>query len=136
MAYAQTQPVFSDPVRISRDRVRRTITFSESDGAVASEWVVNGLPPQFDLVEYVSTKTAGTGATIGPYDLGNASGFTLGTNAHLFTTSISAHATFQHERHAPALTLDCSSRKLYGRTKPASGTNNVYDTKLVIDYAS
>ncbi len=133
MPYAQTDPEFGPITLIGDRKYRRTISFTETDVGVADEWVVKDLPRHFDLVSYKATKTAGTAATIGPVELGDALLFVVNTQAHLATSTKAPHATHINDQTVLAVILPVLAT-LVGRTTPDAGTDNDVSTELVIEF--
>ena len=118
-------------VPAGRGAYRQTITIAETDAASASEWEVSGLPQSCVLVSIKGQLTAGTGTTIGPYELGAATGWSSNTMDDLGTSSIAA-AAFMADQTALILPIG-SGGSLYGRSKVDAAADNSITTQLVLE---
>ena len=130
---AQSTPVAGAIISMGRGVYRRTYTFTETSLENTHEWVISGLPQHFNVVSYKATKSAGTAATIGPLELGRALSFTLNTNEHIATSTLTAHATHQNDQTVLLCDVQAGLR-LVGRTRPASHTDNTVATEIVIEF--
>lgn len=135
MAYAATVRV--NPAGYDRGRPMFTVTVTEVEASSTSEWSTASavddsgrsvtLPREFTIVRQKVDKTAGTAATVAPV-LAKATGITAaGPNS--LSTQTAAASIDDAARYACRLT---SSRILYGRNTPNTGSDNSITTEILI----
>lgn len=125
MAYSFTVSSVTKTRVAGRNYYRFTV--AETECAAASEFNVTGLPTYGRIVKYVATKTSGAGATIAPRAGRSASWTADGQNDIGALASAAAHIDAAEKAYLPL-----SSNTMHFRSTPASGTDNVIATEVVI----
>ncbi len=122
MAY--TQSALTVDKGLSSGRRSMTVTFTETEGAAASEWTVGGLFETWTLTAMDVVKSTGDATTYQPILGGTTNPATTQDN---YVGAVSSAAASIHERS----NLRGRGTTLYGRNRPDTGTNNATTTVLV-----